>query len=173
MFYHHNDLSPEFDKLRSIRADSLFFNEDGTIKKVIPTLRGIGITKAKSKIQIDRYNAISKEGVSLSFLDQLNKQTGWKILLAKKGAWVRYNSVDFGDGDFKILKVKAKSAAGGLIDIKLDGINGPLLAQVEIEKTSGWKIIITKKLKVFSGVHNLFVTSEDNNNLELDWISFE
>lgn len=102
LFYHHNDLSPEFDKLRSIRADSLFFNEDGTIKKVIPTLRGIGITKAKSKIQIDRYNAISKEGVSLSFLDQLNKQTGWKILLAKKGAWVRYNSVDFGDGDFKV-----------------------------------------------------------------------
>jgi len=35
LFYHHNDFSPEFDKNRSIRVDSLFFNEDGTIQKVI------------------------------------------------------------------------------------------------------------------------------------------
>ena len=46
LFYHHNDYSPHFDKARSIRADSLFFNADGTIQKVIPTLRGIGVTKA-------------------------------------------------------------------------------------------------------------------------------
>lgn len=28
LFYHHNDYSPKFDKARSIRADSLFFNTD-------------------------------------------------------------------------------------------------------------------------------------------------
>jgi len=33
LFYHHNDYSPKFDKARSIRADSLSFNKDGTIKK--------------------------------------------------------------------------------------------------------------------------------------------
>ena len=47
LFYHHNDYSPGFDKARSVRADSLFFNDDGTIQKVIPTFRGIGITKAQ------------------------------------------------------------------------------------------------------------------------------
>ncbi len=26
LFYHYNDLSPNFDKARSVRADSLFFN---------------------------------------------------------------------------------------------------------------------------------------------------
>jgi len=31
LFYHHNDLSPHFDKNRSVRIDSLFFNPDGTI----------------------------------------------------------------------------------------------------------------------------------------------
>ncbi len=59
LFYHHNDYSPSFDKARSIRADSLFFNEDKTIRKVIPTFRGIGITKASSQIQVHRYSAIS------------------------------------------------------------------------------------------------------------------
>jgi hypothetical protein len=41
LFYHDRDYSPNFDKARSVRADSLSFNEDGTIKKVIPTLRGM------------------------------------------------------------------------------------------------------------------------------------
>jgi beta-xylosidase len=54
LFYHNNDLSPEFDKNRSSRIDSLFFNEDGTIQKVMPSLRGVGITKSSQKIEIDR-----------------------------------------------------------------------------------------------------------------------
>ena len=39
LFYHHNDFSPEADKRRSVRIDSLTFNSDGTIVKVKPTLR--------------------------------------------------------------------------------------------------------------------------------------
>ena len=35
LFYHHNDYSPQFDKNRSVRIDSLNFNPDGTIQKVI------------------------------------------------------------------------------------------------------------------------------------------
>src|SRR6187551_644826 len=65
LFYHHNDLSPQFDKARSIRADYLHFNPDGSIQKVIPTLRGIGITKANDQIQIDRYSEISEKGTSI------------------------------------------------------------------------------------------------------------
>ncbi len=44
LFYHQNAFSPKFDKSRSICIDSLFFNEDGTIQKVTPTLRGVGKT---------------------------------------------------------------------------------------------------------------------------------
>lgn len=64
LFYHNNDLSPKFDKNRSVRIDSLFFNEDGTIRKVIPTLRGVGLTEAKKEIQVDRYSSISEKGNS-------------------------------------------------------------------------------------------------------------
>ena len=53
------DLSPGFDKNRAIRADKLFFNPDGSIQKVKPTLRGVGLVKAKSEIQIDRFSAKS------------------------------------------------------------------------------------------------------------------
>lgn len=58
LLYHHNDLSPQFDKNRSIRIDSLFFNKDGTIQKVTPTLRGVGLTSASQKIELEQYLAI-------------------------------------------------------------------------------------------------------------------
>src|SRR5664280_3877370 len=69
LFYHDKDYSPKFDKNRSVRIDSLFFNSDGTIRKVIPTLRGVGITSALQKIEIDRYSLKSETGVSIVFLD--------------------------------------------------------------------------------------------------------
>ena len=48
LFYHHNDYSPQFDKNRSARIDRVIFNEDGTIQPVTPTLRGVGISPARS-----------------------------------------------------------------------------------------------------------------------------
>ena len=93
LFYHHNDLSPNFDKNRSVRIDSLFFNADGSIKKVIPTLRGVGVTDASKEIQIDRYSNKS-EGVSVDFLDTTNRFLGWKTVFNNPNAWLQYNSVD-------------------------------------------------------------------------------
>lgn len=92
LFYHHNDYSPNDDKRRSVRIDSLHFNADGTIQEVIPTLRGAGITDGSKPIQLDRYSAISPEGASIAFLDTTDRFKGWKICL-EPGAWVRYNTV--------------------------------------------------------------------------------
>ena len=173
LFYHDKDLSPGFDKNRSIRADCLSFNEDGTINKVIPTLRGIGIADAKSKIQIDRYSAISKEGVSVAFLNNENKHEGWKISLNEKNSWVQFNNVDFGKNNLKSVNIKAVSSTGGVVEIRLDKVDGPLLAQVEIGKGSEWKIINAKLDNVPASVHDLFVNLKDAGNIDLDWISFE
>src|SRR6185295_14250802 len=78
LFYHDRDLSPSFDKNRSIRADKLYFEADGAIRKVTPTLRGVGLVEATSEIQVDRYSAKSGEGVAISFLDEATPQAGWK-----------------------------------------------------------------------------------------------
>ena len=124
LFYHDKDLSPGFDKNRSVHADYLFFNPDGTIQKVIPTLRGVGFAPARNKIQIDRYSAVSKQGTSLAFLDDADRQQGWKITLSQRKAWVRYNRVDFGDSTFGSVRVRALSSTGGSIEIRLDRTDG-------------------------------------------------
>jgi hypothetical protein len=174
LFYHDKDLSPGFDKNRSIRADRLFFEPDGTIRKVVPTLRGVGIADAKSTLQVDRYSAVSKDGVAVSFLNDADKHQGWKVDLDGKNAWVRFDDVNFGTTKPPTaVSARALSSTGGRIEIHLDAENGPLVARVEIGSGSDWKVAKAKLAKVPSGVHNLVIALRGDGHVALDWISFE
>ena len=121
LFYHHNDYSPEFDKRRSTRIDSLSFNDDGTIRPVRPTLRGVGITDARKPVQIDRYSEITP-GASIAYLDPDHKFEGWKTVLESENASIRYNRIDFGTTPAREITVRVKSPAGGRLKIGLSGL---------------------------------------------------
>jgi hypothetical protein len=172
LFYHEDDLSPKFDKNRSVRIDSLFFSPDGTIKKVIPTFRGVGITNALQKIEIDRYSQISLTGASVSFVDTTNTFNGWKTILSKQNAWITYNAVDFGSKKIKSVQVKAMSQTGGTLQVRLEKPDGLLLAEVYIPKDTNWNTVSGKILKYQKGIHNLVVVLKDNP-VEVDWIQFK
>jgi len=171
LFYHDRDLSPSFDKNRSIRADKLFFNADGTIRKVIPTLRGVGLVPATSQIQIDRYSAKSGDDIAVSFLDEANPQAGWKTTFNAANSWVRFNEVDFGRGAQKSIAVRARSADGGVLEIRLDKPDGPVLGRVDVGPTADWKILSTAARHVPAGVHDLIATRAGGATVEVDWVS--
>ena len=173
LFYHDNDLSKRDDARRSARADYLAFNDDGTIQKVLPTLRGVGICDAKRKIQIDRYSAASKEGVSVSYLNANNTFDGWKVALSEKDAFVQYDRVEFGKTALKSVKARAQSSTGGTVEVRLDKADGPVIAKIEISKTEEWKEISATLSSAPVGLHNLVVTMPEKNNVEIDWVSFE
>ena len=172
LFYHDKDLSPSFDKNRAIRADKLFFNADGTIRKVIPTLRGVGLVQAKSPIQIDRYSGKSDEGVAVSFLDEANPHAGWKTAFSAAKSWVRFNEVDFARGAQKTIDVRAKTLDGGALEIRLDGPDGPVIGRVEVGPGTEWKTVSTVARSVPGGVHDLVVTQVGGKAVEVDWVSF-
>jgi hypothetical protein len=173
LFYHDNDLSPKFDKNRSVRVDSLFFNPDGTIQKVRPTLRGVGITSASGQIETDRYSRISPEGVSVFFLDTLNLFRGWKTIFHSRNGWIQYNAVDFGKDKLKSVEVNASSAGDGKLQIRLDNLDGPIIAELKIKKSSGWNVCEAKLSKFLPGIHNLIVVSGSDTPVEVDWIRFK
>jgi hypothetical protein len=173
LFYHDRDFSPNFDKARSIRADSLFFNADGTIKQVVRTLRGIGATDATKEIQLDRFSNKSAEGVAVDFIDTTNRFLGWKTIFNKPNAWIQYNSVDFAKKKFKLLKIKASSKSGGALQIRTGNASGPLLAEVNIPASEGWTTIKAPLKTINGGLQHLFVSSKDDRPVEVDWISFE
>lgn len=172
LFYHHNDLSPKFDKNRSVRIDSMFFNADGTIRKVIPTLRGVGLTDASKQIQIDRYTRISKEGAKIAFIDTLNTFKGWKTILTDKNAWIRYNGVDFSKGRYKTVNVRALSSDGGVLILRLNNENGPVVARAVIPKGTVWNDTKVSLSKISRGIHNIIFQLEEGENIEVDWVSF-
>ena len=172
LFYHQSAYSPKFDKNRSVCIDSLFFNEDGTIRKVIPTNRGVGITSALEKIEIDRYSHISPTGVSVAFIDTTNTFKGWKAILSKQNGWITYNTVDFGNKKLKSVQVNASSQTGGVIQIRLDKSDGLLLSEVRIPKSASLNLSDTRLSKYQKGIHNLVVVLKDYSTVDIDWIQF-
>jgi hypothetical protein len=171
LFYHDRDLSPSFDKHRAIRADKLFFEPDGSIRKVIPTLRGVGLVEAKSDIQVDRYSDKSAEGVAISFLDDANPYAGWKTSYNRPGSWVRFNEVDFGKGGKRNIQLRAKSGAGSVLELRLDKPDGPSLGRVKVASSGDWGIAAARSARVPKGVHDLFVIQDGEQPVEVDWVS--
>ena len=171
LFYHHNDLSPNFDKNRSIRVDSLNFNADGTIQKVIPTFRGVGVTNATSLIQLDRYTQLSTSGASIDFLDSTKTFDGWKINLDKPNAWVRYNAVQFNSP--KTLEVRVLASTSGELQLCLDNENGPVVATINVAKKDSWQLVSTKVQGLKNSKHDLVLKLKSNASLSVDWVRFK
>jgi hypothetical protein len=170
LFYHDRDLSPDFDKRRAIRAEKMHFEDDGRIRKVIPTLRGIGVVAAASEIQIDRYSARSDDAVAVSFLDDANPHAGWKVAFGAARSWVRFNEVDFGRGGQKSVEVRARGDKGA-VEIRLDSQDGPVIARIEAGKD--WTTVKARVKKVPAGVHDVLVTRAGAEAVEVDWARFQ
>lgn len=173
LFYHHNDLSPKFDKNRSVRIDSLFFEPDGRIRKVRPTLRGVGLTDARQRIQLDRYSRLSPQDAAIAFLDTANAFQGWKIVLSGPQSWVRYNAVAFGQKPLKAVTLRVLAPAGGTVQVRAGAADGPVLAQVAVPKTGAWREVRVPLTAFRPGTHDLVVTSQTAAPVEIDWIRFE
>ncbi|AYL99358.1 family 43 glycosylhydrolase [Mucilaginibacter celer] len=172
LFYHNDDLSPNFDKNRSIRCDSLFFNPDGTIKKVIPTLRGVGITKASDKIQIDRYSD-KDSTVNVSFIDTAKKFDGWKTTFKNSGSWIRYNCVDFNGKKFKEMQVMANAAGPATIEMRLGNSAGKLLATAIIAGGNDWQVVQSNLTSLPPKTADLVIVLKSGTDASIDWISFK
>jgi len=173
LFYHQDAYSPKFDKNRSICIDSLSFNTDGTIRKVTPTLRGVGVTQATNQIEIDRYSRVGEAGTTVAFLDSTTTFNGWKTVFNSPNAWIQYNSVDFGKEKLKKVQVKVLSENGSTLQIRLDKADGSVVAEVKVPKGTSWNIVEAKVSKFQSGIHNLIVVLKDENRAEIDWIKFK
>lgn len=173
LFYHSNELSPEFDKNRSVRIDSLFFNEDGTIRKVSPTLRGVGKVSTSEKIDLDRYSHISREAATVDFLDSLDRSGGWKTAFHGKDAWIQFNAVDFGKVKPKSVQVNVMSSGSGKLQLRLGCISGPVISKLKIAGSTGWTVAEGRVSRFIPGIHNLVLVSGSDTPVEVDWIRFK
>ena len=135
-------------------------------------MRGIGVVKAESEIQIDRYSARGSDTAAVSFLDDTNPHAGWKTTFKVPGSWLRFDEVDFGKGKQKGVEVRAKTAGKSELEIRLDSPHGPVVGQVKVEKPGDWMVVKARVKKVQAGMHDLFVTQTGGDAVEVDWVTF-
>jgi hypothetical protein len=140
---------------------------------VRPTLRGVGLTDARQKIQLDRYSRLSDQGASIAFLDSSNSFRGWKTVFTTPASWVQYNGVSFGKQKLKTIIVRVAAAKGGRVQIRLDNAKGPVIGQLTIPPGSEWQELRTPLLTFEPGTHNLVVSSRNDAHVAIDWIKFE
>ena len=182
LFYHHNDFSPRFDKRRSARIDRISFAKNGDIVEVKPTIRGVGINEATSRVDIDRYNEASKDVIT-AYVDTTDYFKGWYATLPNKGSWVRYDDVDFkglrSDG---YLTAQVKADGNTRLVVREGGPKGKVIAQTDItvitegqfrrDMRGRWMTVTARLDHVPQGVTNLCVTGGDGA-LSVDWIQFK
>ena len=166
LFYHHNDYSPHFDKNRSARIDRVFFNDDGTIQEVVPTLRGVGPVKASSKVHIDRYSSI--EGARIEYVDPTDYFKGWKTVFAKSGDNVCFNDLDFGRKAPKTVSLRVKAQAGGTL-----ALTAGETAEFDIPKSGEWIEVTCRMPFKVKNMHNIKVELASDAEIEIDWITFK
>ena len=98
---------------------------------------------------------------------------GWKTIFSQPEDWIQYNTVDFGAKKLKTVSLKARAQNGGVLQIRLNSLSGPLLAEIKIPANNDWSVIDTK-LKYFDkGIQNLVVKAAEDQLIEVDWLSFK
>ncbi len=184
LFYHRNWLSPRDDKRRSVCIEKLSFNTDGTIREVMPTLRGVGINKATEKIEVDRFNSASSD-VTEALIDTVNTFRGYQTTLPKKGSWLQYNDVDFaGIESTAYLIVNAKAGGNTEFCIREKSPKGKVIARIPMnvitqmgtfrrDQSGQWLTQTVALEYVPQGVTNLVVTCEGDADVSINWVQFK
>ena len=188
LFYHHNDFSPRDDKRRSVCIEKLYFNADGTIKEVKPTMRGVGINKATEKIEIDRFSSASSD-VTTQLIDTINTFRSFEATLPVKGSWMRYNDIDFSCITDGYVIVKAKASENTKFFIREKAANGKIIAKVDLtvkpEAPAGmpamfrrdfsnqWLSLTAPLDYTPKGVTDLVITVEGDAGISVDNVQFK
>ncbi len=155
IFYHHNDLSPRFDKNRSACCDSLQFNADGTIQQVIPTRRGVGITDGRGHVEMDRANVLGG-GATIAYNDTTNCALGWRLALPA-GGYAEYGNVRIENPENYTVWVNQPGWFGRMSLKKIEEVAGLALEMKKLD----------------NGLYQLRLENKGERALEVDWISVQ
>ncbi len=169
LFYHHNAFSPHFDKNRSAQIERLYFNPDGTIQEVKPTLRGVGPVKAGHKVQIDRYSEI--DGAEIQYMDTTDYFKGWKTVFAKEGDSILFKELDFGKRAPKSVIFRVKGDSSSPADIHLSAGDASMILRMDV--TPEWNEVRIPMPEKITGVQDLKVGLTQGSCIEIDWVTFK
>ena len=170
-FYHNGALPGGGGFNRSVCVEAFEFNADGTIPRIRPAIEGVKPVQNLNPYKRTEAETIAWEkGVETA----LDSTTGIYVTDINDGNYIRIKSVDLQKGAKRFEASVASGGKGGIIEIRVDGLAGPLLATCSVKNTGGWKnwsIQSFKTLKKIKGVHDVYFVFKggEGNLFNFDW----
>ena len=162
---------------RSVSVAKMHYNPDGTIKEV-PYWQE---TKLEQIENFNPYRRVEAETMAWGYglKAENHKNGGLYITDIDDNEYLCVRGVDFGKKGAKKFSVSAACVEkGGMIEIRLDSTEGPVIGSVSISPTGGLDIYkqMSCRIKNAKGVHDLyfcFKGEKGNKLFNLDYWEFE
>lgn len=149
---------------RSVHIDKLEFNADGTIKPIVGTRTGVAQVES-----FDPYRTFEAEtlawqlGVSTTKTDAASVEFpehngGGNMVLSSvdDGDFAALSGVDFGAGAATVSARVKPLVAGGSIQVRLDDVDGPVVAEVPVDGALGDWTTVQADVTGATGEHDVF-----------------
>ena len=163
LFYHTGLLPKGGSYGRSTAIEEFKYNTDGSIPKITMTKEGINPVATLNPYKRNEAETMAwSEKCSTSE----NKKTGVYVSDIRVGGHIKVRAVDFGKGASEFSASVAAGVDGGILEVRLDKIDGTKIAQIEIPRTGGWeefKTLTTKISESVSGVHDVYFVFQGKN----------
>ena len=156
-FYHNGALPGGGGFNRSVCVEELKFNKDGSVPELKMT---DGIKEAIASINPYIKNEAETIAWSEGFKSSQNKEVGVFVTAKKDGAFIKVREVDFkikGANKFTA-RVGTTHNAPVYMEVRLDGMNGPLLTTIKVPRTGGsnrWQLV-DAEIPETTGKHDLY-----------------
>lgn len=163
LFYHTGLLPKGGSYGRSTAIEEFKYNADGSIPKITMSKEGVNPLGTLNPFQ-------KTEAETMAWSEKCstkeNKKVGVYVSDIRVGGYIKVRAVDFGKGPSVFSASVAAGVDGGILEVRVDKIDGTKIAQIEIPRTGGWeefKTITTKISESVSGVHDVYFVFQGKN----------
>lgn len=164
LFYHTGLLPGGGSYGRSSCVEQFTYNSDGTIPSVSISEQGV-----KPIGKINPYERVEAETMAWSQKCSIseNKKIGVYVSGTRLKGYTKVREVDFGTHSPKSFSASlAAGLDGGILEVRLDSVTGPIISSIQLPRTGGWEVFKTFTSKLnqeVTGKHDVYLCFNGQN----------
>lgn len=164
LFYHSGLLPNGGSYGRASCIEQFTYNTDGTIPTVIATKEG-----PEPVGEINPYKRVEAETMAWSQKCSIAQSTdiGVYVTATRMNGYTKVREVNFGIKSPRSFSASlAAGVDGGILEVRLDSISGPIISSVQLPRTGGWEIFKTFTMELkqeVTGKHDVFFCFNGQN----------
>ena len=130
-------------------------------------------------IKAERFHRGSymKKIIDFSSFEKQNFKEGGRLhpVQVKNNDWMKFRDIDLGDGAVAISVNAATKGSGGIVELRLDALDGRVIGEVVVQNTGEWNKLenFVSKIKKSKGIHDIYLKFKGNGEVLFNFASFE